>query len=119
VVHKTFPKYTLLTEQCYFYAGIIYSVIEREFGVSSSSSARLNEDQKLVFIDDSGLSNRFGRWNGVMVSSTDDQDIFNVVQKFRHEYISELAIVSFMIFPITSITNYYILHRSQEQISLR
>jgi hypothetical protein len=119
VVHKTYPKYTLLKEQCYFYAGIVYSALEREYGISSCSSARLNEDRSLVFIDNSSLSNKFGRWKGVMVSSCDDEDVSNVVQKFRDERSSEIAKVSFMIFSITSITNYYIIHRSQKQSCLK
>ena len=112
VVSKSFPKYTLLREQCYFFAGLVYSAVEYEYGIGSSSSGLLNEDQDLVQIDDSRLSNRFGRYKGALVSDVDRQEVVDIVEKFRDAYASEIGKVNITIFQITSIltTTFFIDH---------
>jgi hypothetical protein len=47
VVHKEFPKYTLLKEQCYFLPGS-FILPSNHFGVSSSSPAKLDKNKDLV-----------------------------------------------------------------------
>lgn len=98
VVHQAFPNYTLLKEQCYFFAGLVYSALQYQFGISSSSSSKLNEDEDLVYIDDSRLSNRFGCWKGELVSNVEPQEVMDIVEKFGKAYTSEIAKVSLKYF---------------------
>ena len=112
MVSKTFLKYTLLREQCYFFAGLVYSAVKHEYGVGSSSAGLLNGDQDLVQIDDSCLSNRFGRYKGALISNVEHQDVINIVGKFRDAYASEIGKVNITIFQTTSIltTTFFIDH---------
>ena len=77
MVSKTYPKYTV----CYFFSGLIYSALEYQFGIESSSFTKLNTDQDfmdqglmdqgpvdLVVIDDSQLLNRFGHYKKQLVT---------------------------------------------------
>lgn len=105
VVSKTYPKYTVFKEQCYFFSGLIYSALEYEFHIESSSSTKLNTDQDhmdqgpvdqgaavdLVVIDDSRLSNRFGHYKKHMVTKVVHEDVLDIVGKFRHAYGIEIG----------------------------
>lgn len=94
VVHNEFPKYTLLKEQCYFFAGLIYSVIEYRFGVASSSKSNEYQDRDLVQIDGSRLSNKFGRWRGALISNVDHREVLDIVSKYEVAYALEIAKVN-------------------------
>jgi hypothetical protein len=129
VVSKTYPKYTVFKEQCYFFSGLIYSALEYEFHIESSSSTKLNTDQDhmdqgpvdqgaavdLVVIDDSRLSNRFGHYKKHMVTKVVHEDVLDIVGKFRHAYGIEIGKVSFLIFQIISILTitFFIDHESR------
>jgi hypothetical protein len=98
VVHTQFPKYKLLREQCYYFSGLIYSVIEFHFGVqdssSSSESATWDEDQ-LVRIDGSHLSNRFGRYKGALLTNIKHQEVVEMVTKYEKAFDFEIAKVTY------------------------
>lgn len=116
VVHNEFPKYKLLKEQCYFFAGLIYSAIEYRFGVASSSS-HVSTNQELVQIENSQLTNRYGRYNGVLVSNVEHQDVVDIVLKYEIAYALEIAKVTLQSFrlqlEVSSTTIFFIDHESK------
>jgi hypothetical protein len=99
-----------------FFSGLIYSALKFEFGIKSSSSTKLNTDQDLmdqglvdkdpvdkgpvdlVVINDSRLSNRFGRYKKQLVTKVVHKDVLDIVGKFRDVYDSEIGKVSLLIF---------------------
>jgi len=115
LVHKEFPKYSILKDQCFFFAALIYSAVEYRFGNSLTSSANLmDETQDLVHIDGSRiLSNKFGRWKGALISSVDDGEVLEIVRKYEEEYDSEISKVTLQIFRLQ--VTHYILHRSRKE----
>jgi hypothetical protein len=95
VVHMEFPKYKLLREQCFFFAALIYSTIEYHFGVNSSSSTILSvvEDPNhdLVHIENSRLSNRFGRYKGALLTEIQPQEVVDMATKYEKMFDLEIA----------------------------
>jgi len=91
VVHNAYPEYNVLREQCYFFAGLIYSAIQHLFEVSSSSSSMLNENQDLVFIEDSKFSKKFGRFKGALIHNVERQMVEDIAKKYKEAYDSEIA----------------------------
>lgn len=76
LVHNSYPNYTLLGEQCYFFAGLIYSAAKHHFGQNA------DENADSAYIENSFQLRKFGRWNGVMVQSVDPQKVCSVVENF-------------------------------------
>lgn len=84
VVHALHPTYTLLREQCFFYARLVYVAIGDIFGICPSQSA--DENQGVVLHIDSHLTMtpRIGRWKGLLVNVVDG----DTVSKVKDAYVS-------------------------------
>jgi hypothetical protein len=107
VVHEAYPTYSLLGEQCYFYAGLVYDATEKYFGVCPSEKADKSGD--VVYHIDSHLSNKYGRWNGIKVNRTDPEMVLDVIEKYKKAHTQHIAEV-ILVFVQISITD-CILHR--------
>ena len=81
-VHCRYPKYTLLREQCYFFAGLVYSAVAEEFGSDTPGPG-------------SRLPQRYGRWAGAMVSHVDRGEILNTLDEYRSMYLEQISLVSY------------------------
>ena len=102
VVHKLYPKCSLPEEQSCFFAGLVYSAVEKQFGVCPLKNA--NETKDLVYIIDSHLSNNFFRWKGIMVHKFDPQQVSEVISMYKEAYPQRIVKVFylFMIIQIQS-----------------
>jgi hypothetical protein len=83
VVHEMYPTYSVVGEQCFFYARVIYTAVKDIFGICPSQSS--DEGQPLVYDIDLHLTNagRYGRWKNLCVSSMDEE----TVSKVRAAYL--------------------------------
>jgi hypothetical protein len=93
LVHKEFPKYNLLTVQCFFYADLVYRALEHRFGSQSGSSENVkeNQDDLKVHIDNSVLSDKFGRYKGALLSKMAPKVVEDIVEKFTAAYAVEIV----------------------------
>ena len=105
-VHEMFPDYSLLREQCYFFAAVVYLAAEHLAGVESGSP---EYSQGLLHIDNSLLSNRYGRWNGALVNKIDPEEFIDVLAKYRENLVAAIVKVKKKFLQIS--INIYILHR--------
>jgi hypothetical protein len=85
VVHKLHPEYSCLQDHSYHYVDLVYSAIEKHFGVCCSEDAS-DQDGILVKVDGSRLSNKYGRWRGVMVNRTKEEDVDLVISTYKDAY---------------------------------
>ena len=76
-VHSKFPLYSLLREQCYFFAGAVYSAVLHEFGADSEGPS-------------GGLPQKYGRWGGALVSLVPDAVVLEIVAEYRAKRDSEI-----------------------------
>lgn len=81
-VHKRYPKYTLLKEQCYFFSGIIYFAILSHCGLRLGSSS--NHDGVVN-------SDKSGRWNNIKVCGIDVKMVLEVVSDFKEARAKEFV----------------------------
>ena len=89
LVHNLYPTYTLLGEQCYFFAGLVFLVAKHRFGRDADEGADLK------YIKNSAKLGRFGRWKGAMVNHIEEQVVASVDGMFQEEYVKQVAQVSF------------------------
>jgi hypothetical protein len=89
VVHLLHPKYVLLRGQSYSYADLIYTAIKQHFGVHCSEDCKENQNN-LVYVDGSCLSNKYGRYKGVMINRTDPEDVSLAINSYKEAYAKEM-----------------------------
>lgn len=94
VVHELYPYYSLLSNQCFFYARLIYATIEHHFGISPSISA--DEKKDVVYNIDSHLSIHYGRWKGIKVNAIDEETVSKVINVYKAAYNKQIAKVFFV-----------------------
>lgn len=94
VVHTLHPNYSVLRGQCYFYAALVYEASKQYFKVLQVGGGD-EEDKGLVYINDSRLSNRFGRYHGYKINWLKGDDVEKVISAFKKEYAQEIGKVIF------------------------
>ena len=96
VVHEMYPTYTLLGQQCFFYARLVYASIQKIFGISPLKSA--DENGCLVYSIDSHLTVTFkyGRWKGILVNLIDEDTVSKVSDAYAVAYSDQVAKVFFI-----------------------
>jgi hypothetical protein len=107
VVHLLHLTYALLRDQCYFYADIIYTAIKQHFGVCYSEDYNENQNN-LIFVDGSCLSNKYGCYKGVMINRSNPL----AIDLYKATHAKEMHAV--ILCPFKSkinVTYYYILRR--------
>jgi hypothetical protein len=78
-VHQLHLDYILFHGQCYFYAALLYSDIQYNYGSRLS-----NENDELL--------EKFGRWNDFKVCNIDhDKDVVPLVKAFKEVYNREIV----------------------------
>ena len=77
-MHCRYPKYTLLREQCYFFARLVYSAVAHEFGSDDPGPG-------------SKLPQRYGHWGGTMVSHVDSAEVLDILAAYRQKYLEETS----------------------------
>jgi len=82
VVHKEFPTYLLLGEDCYFYAALVYQAAKIYFGARPVANPDKTQDD-LIYHINKHLPIRYGRWNGLMVKRVNPRAVSNVVAKYK------------------------------------
>jgi len=91
VAHVSNPHYAVLNTQCFFYAGLVYAAAERYAGSVDRFDPSISGKDK-VFIRGSSLSNKYGRWNSIKVTSDLDNDspaVIKLVNDFNEKLQSE------------------------------
>jgi hypothetical protein len=94
VVHRERPLYSLMKDQCYWFATIIYEVIKLLFPNPNGESNNLRKEDKFkketaeVFIpfDYMPQGKVTGRWQGIKVSQAEDLVLATICVKFWEEY---------------------------------
>ena len=107
-LHELNPVYQILYSQCNFYPGLIFAAAKDYAGVLTSES--VDKDQKgLVSICGSHLSDRYGRYNGLKVTSikSNFQVVQSLVNRFKMDLEREINTV------IKIFQNIKFLHSSQ------
>ena len=82
IVNELYPRYSLLKEQCYFFAGVIIFTVEEKFGVLPGSSCLDTTDQ-----------NKSGRWKGFKVQVVDKGVIGKLIAKYNEDYPKKVNMV--------------------------
>jgi hypothetical protein len=97
VVHEMHQTYAIFSQQCYFYASLVYTATQQIFGISPSKSADENQDLPEYNID-SHFTGAFkhGRWKGVLVTLVDQDEVSNVERAYKVAYLAQVAKVSFI-----------------------
>lgn len=93
VVHMLHPEYLHFKDQSYFYADLVYASIKEHFGVRYSEDAN-EKESRLVFVDGSCLSGKYGRWNGVMINRTEPEEVSLVISTFKEVRTQEVSKVN-------------------------
>ena len=89
--HELHPQYSVLGRQCYFFASLIYSAAERHFGHRPSLRPNITpEETETVYIIDSYLSNKSGRWHGLQVNVVEEEDVTALITNYKVAEVSEL-----------------------------
>ena len=107
-LHELNPIYQILYSQCYFYPGLIFAAAKDYTGVLTSES--VDKDQKgLVSICGSHLSDRYGHYNDLKVTSikSNFQVVQSLVNRFKMDLEREINTV------IKIFQNIKFLHSSQ------
>jgi hypothetical protein len=86
VVHAQHPTYTLLREQCFFYARLVYVAIGDIFGISPSQSADENQDVVLDIDSHLTMTPRIGRWKGLLVNVVDADTVSKIKDPYTSAY---------------------------------
>ena len=85
-VHKLHPTY-----ECY-YVDLVYNAVEQYFGVCAKDA---NENQgRLVYVDGSCLSNKYGRWRGAMINRTKPEDVSLAIKAYKEARTEDMKFVS-------------------------
>jgi hypothetical protein len=67
VIHELYPTYSILKEQCYFYAGLVYNSVRAQWDVSDCPT-----DPR-----------QSGRYQGMKVEWVEGQEISNAISSYR------------------------------------
>lgn len=86
-IHDTFPRYSILEHQCYFFAGLICASVEHYFGIQPSKSFNDSEN----YIIDSHLPNNHGRWKGVKVHTVNPEHVVQAIRNFKKEHTTVIS----------------------------
>ena len=106
VVHMEYPTYSLLGEDCYFYATLVYQVAKTYFGACPLVNADKTQDN-LIYHIDSHLPARYGCWNGLMVKRVNTKFVSHVVAKYKKAHTEFIAQVILCSFKLLSLTTFY------------
>lgn len=87
-VHKRFSTYEVLSDQCYFQAGVIYSAVLYHFGSLCPENPQEGSD----IILSSGL--KYGRYRGLKIKAIDHTDVLKVIEDYKAEYAKAMGEVS-------------------------
>ena len=110
VVDMLYPEYSQLGN--HFYASLVYAAVEKHFGVHPSKNADDSETQEMVYIINSHLSNKFGRWKGdksLMVHRIEPQVVSDVINKYKEVYPQEITKVFLFIYDHSNSNSYHLL----------
>jgi hypothetical protein len=100
IVHLLHLTYVLLRGQHYFYADLIYAAIKQHFGVRCSEDDNQNQNN-LVFVHGSSLSNKYGHYKGIMINRTDPEDVSLAINSYKEAHAKEMQ--SVILWPFKSI----------------
>lgn len=79
--HELHPTYSLLKEQCFFYAGIIFAAVHMNWGADASKMEG----------SDLHASSNFGRWKGYKVQRVDSGDVSTLISKYEEVHSQKVA----------------------------
>lgn len=85
VVHMSAPNYTSLKDNCFWYLTTIFDAITAHFGVDPTSKDPQRENKY------SFDSNKPGRWNGMLITTSNPVEISEIVSKYREQYALQMA----------------------------
>ena len=91
-VHNIHPTYELLQNQCYYFADIVFNAVEQHFGVCAEDANKIQDG--LVYVDGSCLSNKYGRWRGVMINKTRPEDISLAIKTYKEARTEDMKFVN-------------------------
>lgn len=88
VVHESNPFYSILNTQCYYYAALVYAAAER---YSQELGFERGNHSKEIY--GSHLSDKYGRWNGLKVTSIarDSLEVDAIISLFKTEHQSAMS----------------------------
>jgi hypothetical protein len=85
-VYKLYPTYSLLKEQCYFFAGIVFAAVKQNWYVRPSDSAE-EKEETAEDID----SPNCGTWKGLKVNMVDPQAVPELIDIYDQLYSTVIA----------------------------
>ena len=91
-VHDIHLTYELLQNQCYYFADIVFNAVEQHFGVCAEDANKIQDG--LVYVDGSCLSNKYGRWRGIMINKTRPEDVSLAIKAYKEARTEDMNFVN-------------------------
>ena len=95
VIHELYPTYSILKEQCYFYAGLVYSSVRAQWEVSDCPSGPTDQSQS-------------GQYQGMKVEWVEGQDVSNAISSYlaiRPQVLAKVILFRSIKIPLTAAFN--------------